>query len=152
MCALTLAACDNNPKSEDSADQVNTVNSETLLGSDLDKNGIRDDVEDHIKQLSITEVQKSATRFEAKVLQDTLTVDVENPNAMKGSNQNMIAAINCMNSQFENYEEADAIGVTLEDMTFNTDQRASTYERYNSVLADSELAIEIPTGDSCQAV
>lgn len=153
MCALMLTACDNNPKIKDLEGQARTVKSdksEMLLGFDLDKDGIREDVEEYIKQLSITEVQKSAARFEAKVLQDTLMVDVEDSEALKRSNQNMMAAINCMNSQFEDYEEADAVGVALEDKTFNTSKRASAYKKYNSALAESELVIEIPTGDSCQ--
>lgn len=148
-----LVACGNNPNSKSLEDEVKPVKADTsdmLLGYDLDEDGIREDIEEYIKNLNITDTQKAATRFEAKILQDTLTVDTKDLASLKKSNQNMLAAINCMNSQFENYEDADAIGVSLEEKTFNTTLRLNTYKQYNAALAESELAIELPSGDSCQ--
>lgn len=152
LCTLMLAACDNKPAPKDIEEPVKADTSEMLLGYDLDKDGIREDVEEYIKSLSITDVQKAATRFEAKVLQDTLSVDIKNADALQANNKNMMDAIVCMNAQFENYEDADAIGISLEERTFNTSKRAAAYEAYNKALADLNLVIEIPTGNTCQSV
>lgn len=155
ICALMLASCDNNPKIkplEGEAKAVKADKSDMLLGYDLDKDGIREDIEEYIRTLSITDEQKAASRFEAKVLQSVLVVDTEDPDALKKSNKSMMAAINCMNSRFDDYEDADAIGVSLEDRTFNTSTRAAAYKKYNKAQEAAELVIEIPTGDSCETV
>lgn len=143
---LMLASCDN------SSNVLDGDNNAVLLGSDLDENGIRDDVEIYIKNLSITDEQKQAARFEAKALQQTLGVDTNKTDDLQRGNEVMVAAISCINSRFENYEEADAVGVSLEGRTFNTSQRADAYEKYNQAQIDASLPIDIPIGDTCQNV
>lgn len=143
---LMLASCDN------SSNVLDGDNNTVLLGSDLDENGIRDDVETYITTLPITDTQKQAARFEAKALQQSLMVDTQKPAALQESSNLMVAAVNCINSRFDNYEDADAIGVSLEDKTFNTSERAAVYEKYNQAQVDADISIEIPTGDTCQSV
>lgn len=146
LFALSLSAC------TDGLSTADETNSKSLLGVDADKNGIRDDVEVYINDRIISDTQKQAALFEAKVLQNILLADITNETALSDSNADMMAAIICMNSQFDDYEDAEALGVLLEEQTFNTEERAKAYDDYNKAQEEAGLIINIPSGDTCQTV
>lgn len=157
LCTLLLTACDNTQTSQvdESAATVEsskTSNTSPSPSPELTKEGIRRDIKEYIESLPLSEEQRAAAKFEAKVLQDVLAVDINDEQAIQTSNNNMVDAVSCMNSQFENYEEADNIGISLENQTFDTPERSQIYQNYNEALAELDLVIELPSGNTCKTV
>lgn len=147
LCALTLSACGSG---QDTTDKSTADNA--LLGIDANANGVRDDVEAYIEERSISDPQKQAALFEAKALQAIFSVDTTSEDALAASTSDMMAAIVCMNQQFDNPDDAEALGVLLEEQTFNTPDRNSVYDKYNQAQEKAGLIINIPSGDTCQTI
>jgi hypothetical protein len=121
----------------------------TILGTDSDADGVRDDIQTYIETAYKSEPQKNAVRQVAKVFQESLTVDTQNRTAVKDVSRKMSDAINCIYLQFNDGTDDPAIIVSrIQSMSSNTKSRLLQYLEYNKALDGS--ANSLPEGDTCE--
>ena len=168
MCCLTMTSCkddssvkqpDSQPEKSSIEDSIKKLEDEgkvpqldrtdTLLGKDLNNNGIRDDIEKYIESRPITFMQKEASMFNAKLFQGILLTDTNDDKALRKNSQDMAASINCLVTRFDNIDDAISIVSSLESKTYNTKVRTMQYIRYNE--AQSGSVTELPSGDTCES-
>jgi len=125
--------------------------SDTLIGIDLNDNGIRDDVEDYIAtHFSETPAQQTAALQFARAVQEQIEVDLDNPEAVQDALNRTARSIVCMASRFSGNEDITPRSA-MEDIQAIS---SNTYFRLVSYLAFSEAAdgavISLPrTGEGC---
>jgi hypothetical protein len=126
----------------------NLDRSSSIAGPDANSNGVRDDIEAYVASLPITPVQKSAAIQHAKVFQQKITVDLNDPAALNRVSNLGSRATNCIGDVFmPAYQDGYELGSKLEAMTANTKERAKQYLAYNRARSGS-VSSE-PTGNTC---
>ncbi|HFU76926.1 MAG TPA: tandem-95 repeat protein [Epsilonproteobacteria bacterium] len=115
--------------------------SNTLGGTDSDKNGIRDDVDDYINSTYTDPKEKAAAQQMAKVFQKILVKDIETKEVAKKIFEEMFKGIRCANKKNINHNELEAI-------TYNTTNRVKKYFKFNNLLDGSVTSL--PRGDTCE--
>jgi len=123
----------------------------TLTGSDLNANGVRDDIEAILARNYSSDAQHAAAMQTAKALQKTLTVDTTNLQAVKAVAREISYGINCIYSKFDGAEgttQPSAVVYELRAITTNTKQRLLAYLQFNKALDGSSSAL--PKGDTCE--
>lgn len=125
--------------------------SASLIGPDVNVNGIRDDIEEYIDAKYASDEERSAARQSAKSFQGALSVDTTNNAEVKAASNKIANALNCIFTKF-NWESADnnplRVSAELEAISFNTKDRLNKYEQYNKALDGSSSSI--PDGDTCE--
>ncbi|MCL1962086.1 MAG: hypothetical protein FWG56_10015, partial [Desulfovibrionaceae bacterium] len=122
--------------------------SASIAGPDANQNGVRDDIEAWINTLDVTEPQRKALMQEAKVLQQTLLIDLTDKAAIQRSGEELEASGKCGGDRFTPYEAFAKLSDKIEAMTANTRQRAERYMQYNKAASGS--VTESPRGDTCE--
>lgn len=123
--------------------------SSDIRGTDVDDNGIRDDIDAWIAMQPVTPPQRKALRQTARVLQRKLLVDLSDKASLDVLGIQTGAHIDCRHDMFEpDSATASAYGARLEAMTANTRQRAQRYLAYNCAVSGSWGTI--PPGDNCE--
>lgn len=151
FAALLLSACgsgngtgQNTPQSSNAFSESRLVAEKTgaipvldrttsLLGTDADGNGVRDDIDAYINSLPDTALQKKALKQVATSLTETLTVDTLNPTAVSTAVTNSMNSIRCISAQYgdNGYKSAK----TIEKYTINTKERFVVYMKFNQEMS-----------------
>lgn len=137
LCFLTLNAC----------------TGEGIAGSDangLSESGIRIDIEEYIASLDVNTSQREALRYDAKVFQDILDLDLDDQVELLTVGDSTIESSHCLLTVFENANDAALLSTVLESKTYDTPERDRKYAEYN--LARSGASIMLPKGDTCRMV
>ncbi len=117
----------------------------TVLGPDVNGNGIRDDIDLYIAAQPDTAAQKAALSQMAVALQASMAVDTTNRNALLAVSTKMMNGVACLFSVY-----TDMVGGQksddIEKITVNTMTRLHAYEKYNTALSGSVLSDQPGTG------
>ena len=122
--------------------------SDSLLGPDINKNGVRDDIDAYINSLNLTPPQTKAALQKARALQMTLSVDATNKVALLRVGELSMASTNCLFDQVGDIQLASKVGRAIESRTANTKIRVMKYLAYNSARSGSVTTL--PDGDTCE--
>ena len=118
----------------------------TVLGPDVNGNGIRDDIDLYIAAQPDTPAQKAALSQMAVALQASMAIDTTNRNALLGVSTKILNGISCLFTAY-----GDLIGGPksddIEKITVNTMTRLHAYEKYNTAISGSVL--QFPPGSGC---
>lgn len=123
----------------------------TIAGTDVNSNGIRDDIDTFITSNYTIEEQRAAAMQYAKAMQNSLLVDTSNMTAVKEVNRQGSRANHCLYSKFDGSagtKQPAQVGAELESITTNTKQRLLAYLAFNKALDGTSWAM--PEGDSCE--
>lgn len=118
--------------------------------SDVNNNGVRDDIERYIEKTHVRPAQRRAAMQTALALQKTLEVDTDDAFAMESVSRDGMRAVNCRGAVFlgvEGLKEAFRMSQELEVLTTNTPQRLKAYRAYNDAV--SGTVSQLPAGDTC---
>lgn len=110
--------------------------------------GIRADVDNYIKSLPITPIQKATIRYDATLFQKVLTVDLKDDGAVTALSQEMANSLNCIESRFDDMIESMNVLSEIERMTFNTVDKSDKYTLYSQTQSTAD--INLPAGDTCK--
>ncbi|MBB1389826.1 hypothetical protein H5185_10390 [Shewanella sp. SG44-6] len=114
---------------------------------DSDSNGIRDDIDLFIKNENLTPVQVKALNQMAASLQEQVSVDIDDGNAITIAAENGTRALNCVVKTFQDFSLTKKYSKTLQAYTANTYERTQNYLRYNHKL-DGTVS-SLPTENTC---
>ena len=123
----------------------------TLVGTDANANGVRDDVEAILTSNYTSKIQLAAAMQTAKAMQNALTVDTTDIPAVKVVDREISRGINCIYSKFDganNSKQPAQVAQELEAITANTKQRLLAYLQFNKALDGTSSAL--PEGDTCE--
>ncbi len=123
----------------------------TLMGTDVNANGVRDDVEAIIDSQYPSSIQRAAAMQTAKALQNALTVDKTDAPAVKAVDREISRAIDCVYSRFDGANGAKQpaqVVQELEAITTNTKERLLAYLQFNKALDGTSSAR--PEGHAAQ--
>lgn len=153
LLALSLAACgggaqlDKQIKALEKSGAVPALDrTSSIAGPDLNKNGVRDDIEAYITHLPLAPVQQRAALQKARAIQLTLTVDLTDKVALQKVGDALMASSNCLHDKYA--EGASELSHRIEAMTANTRERAKHYMEYNAARSGSFTIL--PNGDTCE--
>jgi predicted small lipoprotein YifL len=135
-------------KLEQSGQIVPLDRSNSLLGPDVNNNGVRDDIEAYIGSLNLTPSQIKAALQKAKALQMTLAVDVTDTAAVQKVGEMQMAGAMCFARSFIGNPLDAQISHAIESKTANTKIRVTRYLAYN--VARSGSVTTVPSGDTCE--
>jgi hypothetical protein len=122
--------------------------SPTVLGTDADANGVRDDIDRFIAALPDSAAQKSALTQLAKGLQATLSADTAGKASTAPVSATLARAVTCIWSRYGRSQAAVKVQ-TLQEITVNTKKRYDAYRAYNAARNGS--VVSLPTGVTCDA-
>lgn len=136
-------------KLEDEGKLPKLERTDSILGIDQDKNGIRDDIDAYINEKYTDELQKKAVQQFARVSQLKLAVNLEDEVALKESSNEADRATTCVYKRFNNDPNIDASDVIDEiaSITKNTRKRLRAYYKYSNAL--DGFVFTIPQRDYC---
>ncbi len=121
----------------------------TVLGPDVNGNGIRDDIDIYIAAQPDSTTQKAALSQMAAALQASLVVDTTNSAALFAVTTKIDKGIDCLYSV---YSEAAYQKVNdFQKITVDTMTRLHAYEKYNQAMSGSTggLVTKASEGNSC---
>ena len=118
----------------------------TVLGPDVNGNGIRDDIDLYIAAQPDTAAQKAALSQMAVALQASMAIDTTNASARLAVSTKMISATSCLHSLYHN-GTASQKSSDIEKVTVDTMIRLHAYEEFNQAMSGS--VISYPVGNSC---
>jgi hypothetical protein len=122
-----------------------------VAGIDIDNDGVRDDIAEHIRRTYTEPVQYRAAMQMARAFQLALLVDVHDAMELQRASEASNRAIVCAISAFPGSEGRITRGRMLrelESMTTNTKERLQAYLAYNKAQSGS-VSVE-PEGDTCE--
>jgi hypothetical protein len=143
--ALTLAQKVNQLEESGTLPKLDRGNN--IKGPDTNNNGIRDDIDAYIAQLTISNEEKKAALQQAKAMQEVLLVDLTNAVAMRALDVKLERAAQCIEIKFKDFEQGIAMGRKIEAITANTQERSMQYIKYNNAL--SGTVSKLLTGNTC---
>lgn len=118
----------------------------SVSGSDVDANGVRDEIDMHIESLPDTVEQKSALRQISATLQNSMIVDATNQSALLGVSKLLGESATCVFARY-NRSIAGKKSMEIEKLTVNTRERSAAYQKFNSALSGTTFVL--PLGDGC---
>lgn len=121
-----------------------------LAGSDMNGNGVRDDIDDYINQQPISERQKRAMTQYAQAIQAMLLVDLADDSAVRVVGHDRLDGMRCLTSRFtkNGKNSADRISKDIEELTVNTKTRAEQQQIF--IKARLGSIIRAPKSDTCR--
>jgi hypothetical protein len=133
---------------EDSGKLPKLDRSTSIAGSDVNNNGIRDDIDAWIAALPITDAQKKAAQQAARGKQATLLVDLTDKVALNRLGEQQSRSVNCLSDIFQpDYQQGFDLSSQIEAITANTKERAKQYIAYNRAASGSVIS-SVP-GNTC---
>jgi len=128
--------------------QIPTLDRSTsLLGPDVDGNGVRDDIDQYIEGLPDTALQKGSLRQISKAIAHAMEAAVNGTSSdLKGASTAIGSAVHCIWDRYDTDTASNKVK-TIEQLTVNTRTRFDAYERYNSGRSGSSS--RLPRGDTC---
>ena len=118
----------------------------TVLGPDVNGNGIRDDIDLYIAAQPDTSTQKAALSQMAVALQASMAIDTTNNAARLAVSSKIGKGITCLFSVYGDPKGGDKSD-DIEKITVNTMTRLHAYEKYNTAMSGSDL-VQLP-GTGC---
>jgi hypothetical protein len=118
-------------KLETSSDLPTLDRSASLAGPDVDRNGVRDDVDAYIKKNYIDPKEAAAVTQMAKGMQAAVLVDPKDAVATTIVSESLDRAIRCISDQFADAGRAGKAVDVMEAVTPNTKKRLLAYLAYN---------------------
>ncbi|HET9113351.1 MAG TPA: hypothetical protein VFN66_05730 [Burkholderiales bacterium] len=118
----------------------------TVLGPDVNGNGIRDDIDLYIAAQPDTPAQKAALSQMAVALQASMAIDTTNASARLAVSTKISNGISCLHTVYGE-GVASRKGDDIEKITVDTMTRLHAYEKYNQ--AESGSVFTFPPGDGC---
>ena len=123
--------------------------SASIVGPDVNNNGVRDDIEAYVNSLPLSPVQKRAVMQDARATQNTLTVDLTDKAALQKAGDALMASSKCLGDMFTpDVELMSMMSGKIEAMTANTRERSRQYMAYNAARSGS--ATSRPSYDTCE--
>ena len=122
--------------------------SASLRGPDINKDGVRDDVEAYIKQKPFSDAEKRALLQHARVLQAMVIVDKQDKATLQNIGVAGSASINCVFAKFKDNQAGLKTLEELESITANTKDRLKSYLAYSEAMDGSVSTI--PDHDTCK--
>ena len=122
-----------------------------IEGIDIDRNGVRDDIDAYIAKTYTDEAQRRAALQMARALQQTLLVDTNDERALDEVSRQIMRAVNCKVSVFRSLEdskEGHRMTSQLEAITTNTKERLKAYLAFNKAVSGS--VSQLPEGGTCE--
>lgn len=165
FAALLLSACgsgngtgQNTPQSSNAFSESRLVAEKTgaipvldrttsLLGTDADGNGVRDDIDAYINALPDTMAQKKALKQNSAALSASLVVNLTNQAAVDVVDQLMMDASSCRYSVY-GVDAARKYSKDIEKYTINTKERFAAYMKYNQASSGRMLSFS-SAGSNC---
>ncbi len=124
----------------------------TLLGTDANANGVRDDVEAILTSNYTSSIQLAAAMQTAKAMQNALTVDTADIPAVKAVDREISRGINCIYSKFDGANGSKQPAQVAQELeaitTASTKQRLLAYLQFNKALDGTSSAL--PEGETCE--
>jgi hypothetical protein len=113
------------------------VNNATLLGVDVNNNGVRDDVERKIYEKYPVKLQRALMMDSASVFQETMTKPLSEAISIAKKDTKMIDCEIYLGKFDKNIDSDEWVdeGETLKNITFNTKERVRKYLDYNLALS-----------------
>jgi MFS superfamily sulfate permease-like transporter len=128
--------------------------SDSVAGTDADKNGIRDDIDAYIEQQQYSPEIKAAVQQKAKSYQKVVTTDLLNQAAIDASRMSVQRSNKCMFDRFEasplgadGFTDASLIMDKLKAMTLNTKQRLTAWYEFDKKM-DGQVFSQVQ-GEPC---
>ena len=135
---------------EDSGKLPKLDRSSSIAGPDINKNGIRDDIDAWIGALPITDAQKKAAEQAARVRQAELLVDLNDKAEHDRLGVMASRSIKCLRVVFmPDYQRGYDLSSQIEAITANTKERAKQYIAFNRAVSGTvESSVAGNTCDS----
>ena len=122
--------------------------SDSVLCTNINNNGVRDDIEAFITRLQLPEKKARAALQKAKAIQLTLSVDTNDKAALQRVGETGIASCKCLFYSIPDGQIANQLSRAIESKTPNTKIRATKYLAYNSSRSGSVTTL--PADDTCE--
>lgn len=115
--------------------------SSSIAGGDANADGLRDDIAQHIDRRPDTGLQKNSLKSFSRALTSAMTVDINDPNALRAVANHINTAVSCI---WKNYPENSASSLVreIEKLTVNTRSRYDAYMRFNAAMNGSVIKNE----------
>ena len=117
----------------------------TIVGTDANSNGVRDDLDTFIAAQPDSSVQRKALTQFAQAIQTMMTVDLGNPSAVSAASLANNRAVTCIWQSYTTNQHKKV--VLMEELSVNTLIRLKAYEKYNA--ARNGAAIPSLSGPTC---
>ena len=111
-----------------------------IEGIDIDRNGVRDDIDAYVAKTYTDEAQRRAAVQMARAYQAMLLVDKSDERALDEVSMQGSRAVACLSAVFVSDSEiakGDQMLETLESLTTNTKERLKAYLAYNKARSGS---------------
>jgi hypothetical protein len=122
-----------------------------VAGIDIDNDGVRDDIGEHIRRTYTEPAQYRAAMQMARAYQNQLLVDTHDHLALQAASEQMMRAIGCLEFAFPGSEQGSQrfkLLTTMRDLTTNTKERLLAYLAYNKARSGS---VSVSTeGNTCE--
>lgn len=129
--------------------------SSSIAGPDLDRNGIRDDIDRHIEQLNYMSDVKASVQQQARVYQKVITTDLTSASAIEAAKNSGILANKCIIERFSTAYwgergswEAFQVTEKLKALTLNTKSRLLAWVAFDKKM-NGQTFMSIP-GEACE--
>ena len=122
--------------------------SDSVLCTNINNNGVRDDIEAFITRLQLPEKKARAALQKAKAIQLNLSVDTNDKAALQRVGETGIASCNCLFYSIPDGQIANQLSRAIESKTPNTKIGATKYLAYNSSRSGSVTTL--PVDDTCE--
>jgi hypothetical protein len=119
-----------------------------IVGPDVNKNGVRDDIEAWINSLNVSDGQRKALLQDARATQRALVVDLKDQAALQRVGESFGASMKCGAEKFASFADFSTLAGRIEAMTANTKERAMRYIEFNAARSGSST--KRPSGNTCE--
>ncbi|CCN38552.1 conserved exported hypothetical protein [Vibrio nigripulchritudo SO65] len=128
---------------------------ESLTGTDINQNGIRDDLDQFINALEVSEPIRKLIRQDARFHQENLNYDFSEPTEKNIAKAWKIAdeqlkVLACYEYQNINVDEMIDVSRTITAFTYNTKARTIAYLQYNHLQDGSVSTLLDPKEEYCE--
>jgi len=130
---------------------------DTLAGIDADNNGIRDDIDEYIRQTFKDEAQRKAVEQLARSIQAEILTDKNDIATVFEVNKKSSRAISCLGDRFItgsratndlDFKEFDEVSKEIEMRSANTKQRLNAYFAFSEALS-GQILTSPKKGEGC---
>ena len=118
-------------------DRISLINTnKSISGTDLNRNGIRDDVEAYISAMPDTELQKDRLAKFHKAIMAAMLADTENEAELRNTGNELSKSSHCLSYAY-GAEVAFEKGREIQKLTVDTKPRYLAYTKYNHAIDGS---------------
>lgn len=118
----------------------------SVIGTDANSDGIRDDVERYVAATTYSVDQKAALRQMSKAMSSAMTAHPASETSLRAATAQMNDAVACIWKKYPT-DKADAAILEIRKITVNTRERYDAYMRYNAAVAGT--VVKLPKETRC---